>query len=192
MASEPFSPSIYTVRDGPVMLDGDLAFLYGVATGQFNRAIKRNRSRFPGDFAFQLRAEEWEALRCQIGILKPGAKTDHSRSQSVTLKSGRGAHRKYLPWVFTEHGAIMAATVLNSERAVAMSVYVVRAFVKIRRELLADATFAARLEKIEKTLLTHDSALRDLYGKLRPLLMPPPDPPKRRIGFQKQEKEDAL
>jgi hypothetical protein len=101
----------------------------------------------------------------------------------VTLKGGRGKHRKYLPWVLTEHGAIVAATILNSQRAVAMSVYVVRAFVKIRRELLADATLETRLETIEKTLLTHDTALSDVYQKLKPLLLPPPDQPKRRIGF---------
>lgn len=81
----------------------------------------------------------------------------------------------------------MAASILNSERAVAMSVYVVRAFVKMRRELLADATLEARLHKIDKTLLGHDAALRDLYAKLRPLLLPPPDPPKRRIGFHDKE-----
>jgi hypothetical protein len=125
---------------------------------------------FPADFAFQLSKEEWSLLRSQI----------------VTLKGRRGQHRKYLPWDFTEHGAIMAATILNSERAVAMSVYVVRAFVKIRREL--DTGLEVRLEKIEKTLLTHDTGLRELYQKLKPLLLPPPDKPtRRRIGFDAEE-----
>ena len=165
-------PRIFAIRSESVMLDSDLAVLYGVETGQFNRAIQRNAQRFPAGFAFQLTADEWDALRCQTGILKP---------------AGRGQHRKYLPWVFTEHGAIMAATILSSERAVAMSVYIVRAFVKMRRELLADATLEARLQKIEKTLLSHDSALRDVIQKLRPLLLPPPDPPKPRIGFHREE-----
>ena len=121
------------------------------------------------DFAFQLIAQECTNLMSQI-----------------VTSSSHGGRRK-LPWVFTEHGAIMAATILSSERAVAMSVYIVRAFVKMRRELLADATLEARLQKIEKTLLSHDSALRDVIQKLRPLLLPPPDPPKPRIGFHREE-----
>jgi hypothetical protein len=169
MNSEAIAPRIYTLRNEPVVLDSDLALLYAVETKQFNRAIKRNSARFPADFAFQLTGDGWESLRCQIGTLK---------------NAGRGRHRKYLPWVFTEHGAIMAATILNSPRAVAMSVYVVRAFVKMRRELLADVTLEARLQKIEKALLTHDAALREVFAKLRPLLLLPPDKPKRRIGFQ--------
>lgn len=133
------------------------------------QAVFRNVTRFPSDFAFQLTAEEFADLRFQIG----------------TSSSPGG--RRYLPWVFTAHGAIMAATILSSERAVAMSVYVVRAFVKMRRELLADATLEARLQKIEKALLSHDSALRDVIQKLRPLLLPPPDAPKPRIGFHRDE-----
>ena len=166
-SGDPTLPPIHTVRGEAVVLDSDLAALYGVATGQFNRTIKRHAVRFPADFAFRLTTTEWEALRCQIGI----------------LGAGPGQHRKYLPLVFTEHGALMAATLLNSERAIAMSVYVVRAFVQMRRALLADSALKARLAKIDQTLLTHDTALRDLYAKLRPLLLPPPEPPKRRIGF---------
>jgi ORF6N domain-containing protein len=159
---------IFEIRNEPVVLDTDLAKIYGIETGQFNRAIKRNASRFPKDFAFQLTQEEWDALRCQIGTLKP---------------AGRGRHRKYRPRVFTEHGAIMAATVLNSPRAVAMSIYVVRVFIKMRKELLANSTLEKRLATIEKTLIGHDAALRDLYQKIRPLLLPPPEKPKRQIGF---------
>ena len=171
MTKEVVAPTLYTVRNEPVVLDSDLALLYGVETRIFNQAIRRNRDRFPPDFAFPLTNEEWSLLRSQI----------------VTLKRGRGQHRKYLPWAFTEHGAIMAATILNSERAVAMSVYVVRAFVQMRRELLANATLEARLQNIEKSLLTHDAALRDVYQKLKPLLLPPPEKPRRRIGFHSQE-----
>ena len=168
-SAEPIFPRISVVRDAHVMLDSDLAALYGVTTKRLNEQVRRNRGRFPEDFIFQLTVAESEALR----------------SQFATSSSHGG--RRYQPWVFTEHGAIMAATILSSERAVATSVYVVRAFVKMRRELLADATLEARLQKIEKTLLSHDSALRDVIQKLRPLLLPPPDPPKPRIGFHREE-----
>lgn len=123
----------------------------------------------PDDFMFRLASEEYEPLRFQFGTLK------------------RGQHSKYLPYAFTEHGAIMAATVLNSPQAVEMSVFIVRAFVKMREQLVATATLAKRLEEIEKRLLTHDVALRDLYRKIRPLLLPPPEKPKKGIGFQVKE-----
>jgi hypothetical protein len=168
---EALTPKLYTVRNEPVVLDSDLALLYGVETRVFNQAIRRNAARFPKDFAFQLTREELTDLMSQI-----------------VISSSHGGRRK-LPWVFTEHGAIMAASILNSKRAIAMSVYVVRAFVKMRRELLTDATLEARLEKIEKTLLTHDAALHDVYQKLKPLLLPLPEKPRRRIGFH-AEKSD--
>jgi len=162
-------PRIFAIRGESVVLDSDLAVLYGVTTGNFNKAVLRNVSRFPTAFSFVLTRKEFTDLIFQIGTSK-----------------GRGGRRK-LPRVFTEHGAIMAATILNSERAVAMSVFIVRAFVKMRTELLADATLEARLQKIEKTLLGHDSALRDVIQKLRPLLLPPPELPKPRIGFHKDK-----
>ena len=99
----------------------------------------------------------------------------------------RGHNIKYRPYAFTEHGAIMAATVLSSSKAVEMSVFVVRAFVKMREQLMATATLARRLAEVEKLLLTHDSALRDLYQKIRPLLLPPPEPAKTKIGFGVRE-----
>ena len=168
---------IRSIRGQRVILDADLAGLYGVPTFRFNEAVKRNLARFPEDFMFRLTKEEWEelqALRSQIAILKPG----------------RGQHRKYLPYAFTEHGALMAANILNSPRAVAMSVYVIRAFVKMREDLAANAAILKRLAEIDKTLLLHDGALRDIYQKLRPLLEPPPAPPKPEIGFH--VKEDAV
>jgi ORF6N domain len=171
MNPEAVAPKIYTIRNEPVVLDSELALLYGVETKNFNKAVRRNADRFPCDFAFQLKAQELADLKFQIG--------------TSSLHGGR----RYRPWVFTEHGAIMAATILNSERAVAMSVYVVRAFVRMRRELLTDATLEKRLATIEKTLIGHDTALRDLYQKIRPLLLPPPDHPKPRIGFHREEKK---
>jgi len=104
----------------------------------------------------------------------------------VILK--RGQHAKYPPYAFTEHGAIMAAMVLNSPQAVAMSVYVVRAFIQMREQLAANREILKRLAEIDKTLLQHDSVLRDIYRKLLPLLQPAPDQPKRRIGFSRDDK----
>jgi ORF6N domain len=156
---------IFEARGQAVVLDSDLAAIYGVTTSNFNKAISRNRKRFPLDFCFQVDAQEVVNLKFQIGT-----------------SSFHGGRRKP-PWVFTEHGAIMAATTLNSPRAVAMSVYVVRAFVRMRDELLANTTLEKRLAEIEKTLVGHDGALRDIYENLRPLLLPPPETPKRRIGF---------
>jgi hypothetical protein len=157
---------IFEVRGQAVVLDSHLAQIYGVTTGNFNKAVIRNLQRFPADFSFVLTKPEFESLIFQFGTSK-----------------GRGGRRK-LPRVFTEHGAIMAATVLNSPRAVAMSVYVVRAFVRLRNELLANTTLERRLAQIEKTLIAHDGDLRDIYEKIRPLLLPPADVPKRRIGFR--------
>lgn len=159
---------VFQVRGQAVVLDSDLAAIYGVETKVFNQAIRRNLERFPADFLFRLTAEEWASLRSQIATLK---------------NAGRGAHRKYTPLAFTEHGTIMPATILNSPRAAAMSVYVVRAFVRLRKELLVNTTLEKRLAHIEKTLIARDAALRDIYERIRPLLVPPSEPPKRRIGF---------
>ena len=164
-------PLIRCIRAQRVILDRDLAPLYGVQTRALVQAVKRNIERFPEDFLFQLTDQEATALRSQI----------------VILKQGRGQHPKYPPYAFTEHGALMAATILNSPRAVAMSVYIIRAFVKMREDLAANAAILKRLAAIDQTLLLHDSALRDIYQKLRPLLEPPPPPPKPQIGFHVRE-----
>ncbi len=164
-------PLIHEVRNQRVILDCDLANLYGVPTKRLNEQLRRNAGRFPQDFAFQLTKEEWAVLRSQI----------------ATLNRSRGMHRKYWPYAFTEHGALMAANVLNRPQAVAMSVYVIRAFVKLRHGLATGAAILKRLAEIDKTLLLHDSALRDIYEKLRPLLEPPPVPSRPPIGFHVKE-----
>ena len=158
---------ILLVRGHKVLLDADLAALYGVSTKRFNEQVRRNAARFPEDFMFRLSAEEWDSLR----------------SQFATLKTGRGQHRKYLPLAFTEHGAIMAATILNSPRATEVSVYVVRAFVRLRQFLATHKDLARRLEEHEKKLSTHDQAIASLMNTIR-TLMAPAEPPRRRpIGF---------
>jgi len=162
---------ILTIRGRKVILDADLARIYGVETKILNKALRRNILRFPDDFAFRLSTQEFEHLRFQIGT-----------------SSFSWGGRRYLPWVFTEHGAMMAATVLNSSKAVEMSVFVVRAFVKMREQLMATTTLARRLAEVEKLLLTHDSALQDLFRKIRPLLLPAREPSKTKIGFDVRER----
>ena len=138
---------IYEIRGQRVMLDSDLAKIYGVETKALNRAVNRNRSRFPTDFAFQVSSSEWKNLRCQIGTSSSSGGRQRLRSQIATSKSHGG--RRYLPYVFTEHGAIMAANILNSRRAVQMRVFVVRAFLKMRA-LLGDKRKEARLRYLSR------------------------------------------
>jgi phage regulator Rha-like protein len=157
---------ILFLRQQRVILDSDIAELYGVPVKMLNQQVKRNQTRFPPDFLFQLNAREYEFLR----------------SQFVTSKQGRGG-RRYMPYAFTEHGAIMAATVLNSERAVQMSVFVVRAFVRLREMLATNQRLAGKIRELETRLETHDSAIQELIEAIKDLMMPE-DPPKGRIGFQ--------
>lgn len=159
---------IQTIRGQKVLLDADLARLYGVTTKRLNEAIKRNAGRFPKDFLFRLTSSEWRNLKSQFA------------TSSETSHGGR----RTPPFAFSEHGALQAANVLKSTHAVAMSVYVIRAFVQMRENIAANAAILKRLAEVDKTLLLHDSALREIYKKLMPLLAPqPPPPPKRRIGF---------
>lgn len=163
----PHESMIFTIRGQKVVLDSDLARIYGVPTFRLNEAIKRNKEKFPPDFMFQLAAQEAANLTSQFAM----------------SSSGHGG-RRTMPYAFTEHGAIMAATILNSPQAVQMSVFVVRAFVKMREYLISRSEWEKRLLQIENILLAHDDQIRDLYEKIRPLLLPPPEPKKNQIGFQ--------
>jgi hypothetical protein len=169
--------AIYLVRGQRVMLDSDLAAIYQVTTKRLNEQLRRNRKRFPKDFAFQLKVEEFTDLKSQIA-------TSSLRSQFVT-SSSHGGKRK-LPWVFTEHGALMLASVLNSDIAVQASVRVVRAFVRLREMVAANAQLAAKLEELERRLDSHDEAIVDLFAALKRLLEPQAKP-KREIGFHVRE-----
>jgi hypothetical protein len=164
---EHITQSILVLRGQRVILDRDLAAIYGVTTGRLNEAIKRNTRRFPEDFMFQLTAEESEHLRSHFAISSWGG-------------------RRYRPYAFTEHGAIQAANVLNSPRAVDMGVYVVRAFVKLRELLASNKDLARRLDELEariqKKLTTHDEAITAMLSAIRQL-MNPPQPKRRGIGF---------
>ncbi len=157
---------ILILRRQRVILDVDLAELYGVTVKRLNQQVTRNRERFPADFTFQLGAKEHEALRLQF----------------ATSKKGRGG-RRYTPHAFTEHGAIMAATVLNSERAVQMSVFVVRAFVRLREMLATNRRLASKIDELENRLDTNDSVLVELIAAIKGLMIPKAKP-RIRIGFQ--------
>ena len=182
LATERIEALIVRIRGRRVVLDTDLARLYGVPTFRFNEAFKRNRHRFPADFAFQVTTRDVDALTSQIAMSNAQVPDFLVGNLSQAARSGRGGRRS-MPWAFTEHGALMAANVLRSERAVEMSIFLVRAFVRLREQVAANTAILKRLAEIDKTLLEHDSALRDVYQKLLPLLQPPADPPKRRIGF---------
>jgi phage regulator Rha-like protein len=157
---------ILILRHQRVILDVDLAKLYGIPVKRLNQQVTRNRERFPSDFMFQLNAKEHKALRLQI----------------ATSNKGRGG-RRYPPFAFTEHGAIMAATVLNSERAVQMSVFVVRAFVRLREMLATNRRLAGKMHELENRLDTHDSVIQELIETIKDL-MTPEESPRVRIGFQ--------
>jgi hypothetical protein len=177
MANEPAVASvdgmdakIHLIRGQRVMLDSDLALIYGVPTHRLNEQLRRNRHRFPSDFAFQLNKEEQESLRSQFAI---------SRAHGG---------RRSLPWVFTEHGAIMLASVLNSARAVEMSVFVVRAFVQMREVLTSTRQLAAKLNELETRVGGHDQAIARLVAAIRRLLETSADEKsKREIGFHMRE-----
>lgn len=184
-ATEEREPHLVRVRGQRVILDSELAAIYGVPTKRFNEAFKRNRPRFPDDFAFQLTAGEVEELKAQAAILTPRSSGGNWSQIATSLSKHRG--HAYLPWAFTEHGALMAANILRSQRAVEMSVYVVRAFVRQRAQLSLDADVLRRLENIDRKLLDHDESLLTLLGIIKSLLtpapLPPPSPPRPKIGF---------
>ena len=171
---------IYIVRGHRVMTDRDLAFLYGVSTKRLNEQIKRNIKRFPDDFMFQLRKEEFEYWKSQFATSNSEFETKPLRSQIATLK--RGKHRKYLPYVFTEQGVAMLSSVLNSEKAIQVNVAIMRAFVKLRQILLANKELAYKLEQLERKIEKHDTEIHTIFEAIRQL-MSPQVKPKRKIGF---------
>jgi hypothetical protein len=157
---------IFVLRGQRVILDADLAELYGVQVRHLNQQVKRNAKRFPLAFRFQLSPHEWKILR----------------SQNVISSEGHGGAR-YRPYAFTEHGAIMAATVVNSERAIEMSVFVVLAFVRMRRAIAGNRHILTKLAELERRLESHDTDIQDLMDAIREL-MSPAEPTRSRIGFE--------
>jgi hypothetical protein len=179
---------IIIVRGKRVILDRDLAGLYGTTTKRLNEQVKRNRNRFPEDFMFQLTAKEWADLTSQIAM----SNAQSNRSQFAT---GSQRHRdpRFTPYAFTEHGALMAANILRSERAIQMSVFVVRAFIRMRQMLIQQRGLARKLAELEEELTArldvHETAINEILGQIRRLLNSPPEPepPKKRIGFLVEE-----
>ena len=163
--------AILLLRDHKVLLDTELAALYGVETRVLVQAVKRNLERFPEDFMFQLGPEEVEALR----------------SQSVISKNpGRGG-RRYAPYAFTEQGVAMLSSVLNSPRAIAVNIEIMRAFVRLRELIGSNKELAAKLDQLDKKLSTHDQAITDIMIAIRELMVPTVHTKKRRIGFIQDE-----
>jgi len=167
---ERITGAIHLIRGNKVLLDSELSGLYGVSTKVLLQAVRRNRKRFPQDFMLRLSTAEWAALRSQI----------------VTLESGPGRHRKYLPYAFTEQGVAMLSSVLRSERAIAVNVRIMRAFVRMRELIGSNRELARRLDEIEarleKKLTTHDEPISAILSAIRQL-MNPPSPKHRPIGF---------
>jgi hypothetical protein len=170
---------IHLVRGRKVILDRDLAELYGVSTKALNQAVKRNIQRFPDEFVFQVAKEEADALR----------------SQSVTLNeavpdSRRGKHLKYLPYAFTEHGALMAANVLRSPRAIQMSVVIVQTFVRLSRMAVSMDALAHRVEELGRATSENSEQIKKIVAAIREL-MTPPEPPRRQIGFHTRPEDKS-
>ena len=167
---EVIASKIFLLRGKKVMLDRDLAELYGVETGQLTRQVRRNIARFPGDFMFHLTKEEYKSLRCQIGILK------------------RGQHSKYFPYAFTEHGILMLSSVLQSERAVQVNIAIMRVFIRFREILSTHKALAHRITALEKRMDKSDKEIKAVFEAIRQLMFgPTKEKPTRRIGFHAQK-----
>ena len=175
IAVEVIATRILELRGRKVMLDRDLAKLYGVEVKRLNEQVKRNMKRFPGDFMFQVTKEEIDSLRLQDV-------TSNSRSQFATLKQGQNI--KYLPYVFTEQGVAMLSSVLNSERAIQVNILIMRAFTKLREILLTHKELAAKIEALEKKYAKHDETIKGIFEAIKQLLESPPVKEKRIIGFR--------
>ncbi|HET9676119.1 MAG TPA: ORF6N domain-containing protein [Solirubrobacterales bacterium] len=173
IAAPAIEKRIFVVRERQVMLDEDLADLYGVETKRLVEQVKRNLERFPEDFMFQLNKEETAILRSQI----------------ATSNTGRGG-RRYAPYVFTEQGVAMLSSVLRSKRAIAVNIEIMRAFVELRRVATSYAEIEKRLEKIERGMGEHDKQFGQIFNALRQLIITPPPQPKRPIGFRVREGDE--
>jgi hypothetical protein len=188
--AEQIARRIFYFRGEKVLLDFDLATLYGVATKALNQAVKRNRERFPDDFMFQLTPEEALKLRSQIVTSRSQGTEDQpagKNSSQIVTSSKRHGGRRYRPYVFTEQGVAMLSSVLNSGRAVRVNIAIMRAFVRLRQTLDANRELARKFEQLERRVGKHDEEIAAILEAIRQL-MAPPEKPQRQIGFHVQEK----
>ncbi len=175
---EKIAPLVHVLRHEKILLDSDLAELYGVPTKVLNQAVQRNLDRFPDDFMFQLTEDEMEILRSQSAILN--TEPEPLRSQIVTLK--RGQHRKYLPYAFTEQGVAMLSSVLRSPRAVVVNIAIMRTFVQLRRLMDSNALLAEKIQSLEAKYAEHDQQFQIVFDAIRQLIAAD-NTPKREMGF---------
>jgi ORF6N domain len=181
---ERIAQSIRWIRGQKVLLDSDLASLYGVATKVLNQAVKRNRERFPGDFMFQLNSEETRFLRSQFVTLGKGMQTNWSQ---IVTSSGKHRGKRYRPYAFSEQGIAMLSSVLNSDRAIRVNIAIMRAFVKLRQTLETNRELAQKFSELERRVGKHDNEIAAILEAIRQLMMPP-EKSRREIGFHVREK----
>ena len=180
---ESIDRAIIVLRGQRVMLDADLAALYGVEPRALNQAVRRNRRRFPDDFMFQLTSDEVQRLRSQFVILDAEPAEIVAVLPGSRSHRGRGTHRKYLPHAFTEQGVAMLSSVLRSQRAVDVNIEIMRAFVRLREMLQSNAELATKLAALEQR---YDAQFRVVFDAIREL-MTPPSPARRQIGFRRED-----
>jgi hypothetical protein len=181
LVHERISKAIYLIRNQKVMLDSELANLYGVETRVLNQAVKRNAERFPEDFMFRLSPEEWDQLKSGLADT---AQEEALRSQSVTLEKGRGKHRKYMPLVFTEQGIAMLSSVLNSPSAIQVNISIMRVFVKMRQWAAHYEDLARKIDELSQTQGEHNDHIRNIYQIIEELVRPAITE-RKPIGFKK-------
>jgi ORF6N domain len=181
---ERIAQTIRWIRGQKVLLDSDLASLYGVATKVLNQAVKRNRERFPGDFMFQLNSEETRFLRSQFVTLGKGMQTNWSQ---IVTSSGKHRGKRYRPYAFSEQGIAMLSSVLNSDRAIRVNIAIMRAFVKLRQTLETNRELAQKFSELERRVGKHDNEIAAILEAIRQLMMPP-EKSRREIGFHVREK----
>ena len=181
---ERIAESIRWIRGHKVLLDSDLALLYGVATKVLNQAVKRNRERFPDDFMFQLNADETGFLRSQFATSKKGRRTNWSQ---IVTSSEKHRGKRYRPYAFTEQGIAMLSSVLNSDRAIKVNIAIMRTFVKLRQTLETNRELAQKFSELERRVGVHDDEIAAILEAIRQL-MTPPEKPRREIGFHVRER----